>query len=267
MAETRDRRLQALVGWATFALVGPAAVFTMRGVRRHRMVGLDEARRRYREALASGRPTLICANHLTMVDSAFLHHALAPLVDYLTDFRRFAWNVPATENFTKSTLLRVLVYVGKCIPIDRAGSAEHHKAVLDQLRHLLEAGQPCVIFPEGGRSRTGRVEPSQVTYGIGQILRELEKPQVLCVYLRGERQVSWGSLPAKGDTMHVTVELLEPSTTQTGLRAVRDLSRQVIEKLAEMEKGHFSRLERDALRPGGAGDDAPKPRGREMNGE
>jgi 1-acyl-sn-glycerol-3-phosphate acyltransferase len=215
----------------------------MRGVRANRMAGVEEAREKYRAALANGRPTLVCANHLTMVDSAYLHHGLASLGDYLVDFRKFSWNVPATENFTKSFLLRALVYVGKCIPIDRAGDPAHHKDVLDKLRWLVAHGQPCMLFPEGGRSRTGRVEVDSVTYGVGQILKELDRPQVVCAYLRGERQETWGSLPARGDTMHLSVEVLEPSTSMTGLRAVRDLSRQVIEKLADLEKAHFSRLE------------------------
>ncbi|MEO7092846.1 MAG: 1-acyl-sn-glycerol-3-phosphate acyltransferase [Polyangiales bacterium] len=240
--ERRKLELQALVGWATFALVGPGAVFTMRGIRANRMAGLEEARRKYRAALANGRPTVVCANHLTMVDSAYLHHGLAPLSDYLRDFRKFSWNVPATENFTKSFLLRTLVYVGKCIPIDRSADASHHKEVLDKIKHLVRNGQPCMIFPEGGRSRTGRVEPANVTYGVGQILKDLDRPQVVCAYLRGERQASWGGLPARGDTMHLSVEVIEPTTTETGLRAARDLSRQVITKLADMEKAHFARL-------------------------
>jgi 1-acyl-sn-glycerol-3-phosphate acyltransferase len=239
--EQRKLALQALVGWATFALVGPGAVLTMRGIRAHRMEGLDEARAKYRAALANGRPTLVCANHLTMVDSAFLHHGLASLFDYLRDFKKFSWNVPATENFTKSFLLRTLVYVGKCIPIDRSADAAHHKEVLDKIKHLVRSGQPCMIFPEGGRSRTGRVEPANVTYGVGQILKDLDRPQVVCAYLRGEHQTSWGGLPARGDTMHLTVEVIEPTTHETGLRAARDLSRQVIQKLAEMEEVHFSR--------------------------
>jgi len=212
----------------------------MRLVRGHRIVGLDEARRIYQRALSARRPTLICANHLTMVDSAFLHHAFASIGDYLADFRRFSWNVPAVENFSGNPALRALVYLGKCIPIDRAGDAAHHKAVLDTITDLVARGEVCTLFPEGGRSRTGRIDEASATYGVGQILRELDHPQVLCAYLRGERQETWGTMPARGDTMHLRVELIEPVTQERGLRASRHLAQQVIRTLKNMEDAFFA---------------------------
>lgn len=236
------RRTQARLGWLAFPIVGPGAVFYMRCLRRNRIVGIEQARAVYAGALRNGRPTVVCANHLTMTDSLFLHHGLASLWSYQRDFRRFAWNLPAVENFTRSWPLRVIVYLGKCIPIDRKGDAAHHEEVLRQVRALVAAGEVCTIFPEGGRSRTGRVDPTAMTYGIGQILRGLEGPQVVCAYLRGERQETWGQYPAPGDTLHLTVELLSPVTQHTGLRAVRDLSRQVGERLEALEDAHLLRI-------------------------
>lgn len=232
-------RRQTRFGWLAFPIVGPGAVFYMRVLRGHHIVGVPAARRLYRRALATGRPTIICANHLTMYDSLYLHHGLLSLAEYWVDFRRFSWNLPAVENFSQSRLLRTLVYLGKCIPIDRAGDAQHHDRVLSQVRELVRHGEVCTIFPEGGRSRTGRIEPGEVTYGVGHILRELDRPQVICAYLRGERQKTWGHAPARGDTLHLSVELLEPTTAHTGLRASRDLARQVIGTLKAMEEGHL----------------------------
>ena len=234
-------RMQTLLGWAAFPIVGPGAVLYARVLRCNRVEGMGEARRVYREALSRGRPTIVCANHLTMIDSIFLHHALASLADYLRDFRRFSWNVPAVENFTRHQLLRLFVYLGKTIPIDRAGDPAHHKDVLDKLKYVVAHGDVCTLFPEGGRSRSGRVEPAKVTYGVGQVLRELERPLVVCAYLRGDRQETWGEFPERGDTLRISVELLEPTTSMTGMRATRDLSRQVIEKLKSMEDAHFAR--------------------------
>ena len=240
--EDRDAlRRQTRLGWLAFPLVGPGAVLYMRVLRGHRIEGIPAARRAYRQALAAGRPTIVCANHLTMYDSLYLHHGLASLAEYWRDFRRFSWNLPAVENFTHSLFLKALVFFGKGIPIDRKGDAEHHDRVLAQVRHLIRQGDVCTIFPEGGRSRTGRVEPDQVTYGIGHILRELDRPQVLCAYLRGERQETWGEVPVWGDTLHLSVELIEPTTPHTGLRASRDLSRQVVSTLKALEEAHFSR--------------------------
>jgi 1-acyl-sn-glycerol-3-phosphate acyltransferase len=240
---TSDRiwlQLQRMVGWATFAIVGPGSVFTMRVINNNRIEGVDEARKVYRDALASGRPTLICANHLTMVDSAYLHWALAPLWQYLVHFERFSWNVAAIEHFTRNLFLKTLVFLGKTVPIDRGGDEAHRKAVLNKIRWLVQHGEVCTLFPEGTRSRTGRIDPANVTYGIGQILKDLERPQVLCAYLRGSRQEKESGVPARGDTLKLKVEVLEPTTTEQGLRASRDLSRQVIAKLKTMEDEYLA---------------------------
>jgi 1-acyl-sn-glycerol-3-phosphate acyltransferase len=239
--EIASLRVQSIFGWAAFAIVGPGAVFYMRWLRAHRIVGLEEARRVYREALANGRPVVVCANHLTMVDSIYLHHAFASITDYLLSFRRFSWNVPAIENFKKNPFLRTVTYLGKTIPIDRSGDGAHLKNVLEKIKYVVSHGDVCTLFPEGGRSRTGRVDPAKVTFGVGHILRDLERPLVVCAYLRGARQETWSSVPVRGDTLHLSVEVIEPVTSDTGLRASKDLSRQVIAKLKEMEDAHFAR--------------------------
>jgi len=233
--ERRSLATQAFLGRIAFVFVGPASVFVMRSVRGHRVEGLEEARRTYQRAVATGRPTIVCANHLTLYDSAFLLHAFGSTFDYLADFRLFAWNVPAVENFAQSPFWRLVVYLGKCIPIDRAGEAAHHKKVLDKLTYLAAKKDVCMIFPEGGRSRTGRVQVDNVTYGVGRVLAALDRPQVICAYLRGERQATYGDAPAKRDVLHLRVDVIEPRTHQAGLRGARDLSRQVITKLREME--------------------------------
>lgn len=233
--------LQRILGWATFVIVGPGSVFTMRILRNNRIEGVTEARRIYREALANGRPTLICANHLTMADSAYLHWAFAPLWEYLFHFQRFSWNVAALEHFARNFFLKTIVFLGKTVPIDRGGDEVHRRAVLNKLRWLVQSGEVCTLFPEGARSRTGRIDPATVTYGVGQILKDLERPQVLCAYLRGSRQEHESGVPAWGDTLQLKVEILEPTTTEQGLRATRDLSRQVISKLKAMEDEYLAR--------------------------
>jgi len=238
--ERRGYELQMRLGHLAFFGVGPAAVVFMRILRRNKFVGLEEVRRTYREAAASGRPVLVCANHLTMFDSIFLHYALATVPEYMRDFRLFTWNVPAVENFKRDTFLRALTYLSKTIPIDRGGGAAHYRAILDRIKYLTaERRQIFTIFPEGGRSRTGRVEVERVTAGVGNIVRDLEKPLVVCVYMRGERQTTYGSLPERGDRIHVLAETIAPTTTATGVRATKELARQIIVKLRELELRAF----------------------------
>jgi 1-acyl-sn-glycerol-3-phosphate acyltransferase len=232
---------QRLLGWLAFPCLSSAAIFYMRVVRGNRVKNLAEVRRRFREMARPERRIVICANHLTMIDSFFVHWALCSPLDYFRNYRLFAWNVPATENFQRGVLLRLMSYLGKTVPIDRGGSAHHHRAVLAKLAHLVRRGDLVTIFPEAGRSRTGRVNPEQLAYGIGRILRDVPEAAVVCVYLRGDRQQSWGFQPARGDAIHVDLELLVPATSFRGLRAARDLSRQVLDRIQQMEERYFAR--------------------------
>jgi len=243
-AAARALRLQRAAGRALFPLVGLGSVFTMRVLRNNVIEGVAEARRVYRQALATGRPVLVCANHLTMVDAAYLQWALAPLAEYFVHYRRFPWNVAALEHFERSWALRAVVYLGKVVPLDRGGDDAHRRAVIDRLRWLASRDEVLMLFPEGTRSRSGRIDPAAVTYGVGQILAGLERPLVVCAYLRGRRQAGATAVPAWGDTLDLTVELLEPATAERGLRAARDLSRQVIGRLAAMEEAWRARSAR-----------------------
>ena len=110
---------------------------------------------------------------------------------------------------------------------------------LEKLIYLMQQGEAALVFPEGGRSRTGRVDTEAVTYGIGRIVKAVPGCRVLCVYLRGERQASWSTRPATGERFRVLVESCEPKTDQRGLRGSLDLSGQILARLARLEERYF----------------------------
>jgi hypothetical protein len=62
---------------------------------------------------------------------------------------------------------------------------------------------------------------------------------VLCVYLRGEGQKEFSFVPERGDRFYAAVSELEPKTDASGLRGSRELVRQVVRRLAEMEMEYF----------------------------
>jgi len=223
-----------------FPLLGLLTVCYLRLFRRVRFAELERTRAAYRQVMADGRPTLICSNHLTSFDSVFLHYGLGSLGDYFRRFRLLAWNVPAAENFTVSLFLKALTYFGKCIPVDRWGDSKHHELVRAKLRWLMKRGEPVLMFIEGGRSRSARVEVENVVYGPGRLLLELPEARVLCVYFRGDKQQSFTTLPASDQNFTLILESFEPSTHQKGLRGARDLSEQIIHRLKAMEDEYFA---------------------------
>jgi hypothetical protein len=112
--------------------------------------------------------------------------------------------------------------------------------VLERLGQLMRRGEVVLMFPEGGRSRTGRIDTESVAQGVGRLIQELGDCRVLCVYLRGDAQRTWSNLPARGDTFTIATRLVEPRTALRGVRASRDLVSQIVGHLAEMERAYWA---------------------------
>jgi hypothetical protein len=199
-----------------------------------------ETRRLYRELTRDRTPLLICATHLTLFDSALIAWALAAPGWYLLRFRALPWNVPEERNFAATWKQRALSYVYKCVPVRRGGDRAGVADTLERFSHLLSIGEAGLLFPEGGRSRSGRVELESAAYGVGRVVKGLPRCRVLCVYLRGDAQAGYTDLPMRGDRLRVSASVLEPKSDHAGLRGSRDIARQITGRLIEMEEAHFS---------------------------
>ena len=237
-------RAQLVIQREVGRVLAPLWVTLVVGVMRFgmgwRIDGLAEARRVYRELWRdSRRGVLVCANHLTMVDSFVVAWALAPPWWYVLHYRSLQWNTPERENFARTRIMRAAIYVAKCIPVRRGGDRREVGQVLARITWLLSRGEAGLMFPEGGRSRSGRVDVEASTYGVGRIVRALPGLRVLCVYLRGDGQATWSDFPARGERFRVRVEELEPKSDHGGLRGSLEVSRQILAKLGDMEQEHF----------------------------
>ena len=239
----RDRTrlaVQRAVGRVLSPVWVPATVGLMRFAFGWRIEGAAAARREYRALRAAGDdPVLVCANHLTMIDSALVAWALGSPGWFLAHYAALPWNVPERRNFTGSLLSRLLVYVMKCVPVTRGGDRREVGGVLGTLAYLLGRGEAVLVFPEGGRSRTGRVEVADAAYGVGRVIGALDGCRVLCVYLRGEHQDGLSDLPVRRERFRVRVATVRPASEERGMRRARDLARQVAGTLAQLERHHF----------------------------
>jgi 1-acyl-sn-glycerol-3-phosphate acyltransferase len=195
-----------------------------------------EYRRLRRESKA---PILICANHLTMFDSFVIGWAIGYDRDYLVDFGALPWNTPERVHFASNWWKRALAYLYKCVPVTRGSDRTEVAKVLEKVRFLLARGQVALVFPEGGRSRSGRVDVESAAYGVGRIVNALPGCRVLCVYLRGAGQETFSDLPRRGERFYVSVACIEPKSDRTGLRGSLDVARQITTRLAEMEQSYF----------------------------
>jgi 1-acyl-sn-glycerol-3-phosphate acyltransferase len=181
-------------------------------------------------------PLLVCANHLTLVDSLIIQWALTPGWRLFLRPDWFFWNLPDKYNMSVNTFVRALGYFGKCVLVLRKGPPEEARRALDKVAFLLSRGQSVLVFPEGGRSRVGRVDTTNFVYGVGRMLQETPSARVLCVFARGLGQRAYTNYPRRGETFFVRMTRVSPATSFHGLRADRDLATQIVRRLSEMEQ-------------------------------
>ncbi len=185
-------------------------------------------------------PWLVCANHLTLIDSVILLYAMMPVTHYLARFDRMPWNVPEYMNFSRNRLVRVMCYLTKCIPVHRGGDREGVSAILRKCAWILASGGNLMIFPEGTRSRSARINTRDFPYGTGRLFLNTPGCRVMCVYLRGDSQETYSDFPRTGETFTMAVEECFPKTRLKGLRAQRDCASQIIRHLSRMEAQYFA---------------------------
>jgi 1-acyl-sn-glycerol-3-phosphate acyltransferase len=214
--------------------------------RRYRIPDLSRLRAEFAALERDCRgPLLVCANHITLVDSLVIQWALAPGWRLMVRPRWFIWNLPDRHNISATWWLRTIGYLGKCVPVLREGPPEEARRTLDKVAFLLARGQSVLVFPEGGRSRIGRVDPDRVMYGVGRMLQQSPGAHVLCVYARGVGQGDVSNYPRTGERFFVRLSAFAPATAHHGLRADRDLAMQIVGRLIEMEQEYFAHANLD----------------------
>lgn len=232
----RFLRLQYALGRVAVFLLAPLTALAVRYLG-YRIENLQEIRESVRRAMNGHRGGwIICANHLTMIDSVIVAWALMPLASYVLRYRLMPWNLPERENFQKNVMLTLLCYLAKCIPIHRGGDRDEMKRTMETCTRLLDGGSTLLIFPEGGRSRSGIIDRNALSYGVGRLVQKSPSARVLCVYIRGLGQKEFSSIPRPRELFIGRAEPVGPLTDESGLRGQREIARQIMEHLARMEE-------------------------------
>jgi 1-acyl-sn-glycerol-3-phosphate acyltransferase len=97
------------------------------------------------ERLPIDGPAILCPNHISFLDSAFLMLSLRRNISFV-----------GKAEYMDSWKTKYLFPAMGMIPIDRSGG-ERSSAALDAAEGVLRRGELFGIFPEGTRSRDGRL--------------------------------------------------------------------------------------------------------------
>lgn len=244
--EIEKVRLQANICRALLLPFGGLLILLMKFFRGYSIENMKEIRQQFREIWEekqqTQKPLVICANHLTFIDSALIIWALASNWFYLFNYKAFTWNLPAGDFFKKKLRYHLTLYLTKCIFLDRNGTPAHKNAVLNLCRYLLSRGNVVLIFPEGQRSRTGIFDHERLRFGVGKIITSLDNAQVLCIYLRSDKQGTFSNYPAKGSKFNMKMKLIEPNISDeiSKKRASLEVVKEIGATIKEMENEYFA---------------------------
>ncbi|MEM1332262.1 MAG: lysophospholipid acyltransferase family protein [Actinomycetota bacterium] len=114
------------------------------------------------DRLPTDGPAILCPNHISFLDSAFLVFTLPRNISFV-----------GKAEYMDSWKTKFLFPAMGMIPIDRAGG-EKSAAALDAAKDVLERGELFGIFPEGTRSRSGQLHKGRT--GAARLAMELDVP-------------------------------------------------------------------------------------------
>jgi 1-acyl-sn-glycerol-3-phosphate acyltransferase len=236
----RKTWMQAFVCWLLLLPFGGLLVLLMR-VCGYSIENIRAVREQYKKVWEEkgDAPLIICANHLTFIDSALIIWALASNFWYLFHYKAFTWNLPAGDFFKKKLRYHLTLYLTKCIFIHRDGSNEHKNDVLRLCRYLLLQGNVVLIFPEGQRSRKGFFDAEKITAGVGKIIYSLDNAKVLCIHLRSDKQNSFSNYPPRGSRFHLAMKVISPATDKRGKAAYTEIVGQIAATIKNFETEYF----------------------------
>jgi 1-acyl-sn-glycerol-3-phosphate acyltransferase len=124
-----------------------------------------------RERLPAHGPFVLAANHCSHLDALVLGAALTPR------HRERTFPIAAGDVFFQSRVTSTFSAIMlNALPMWRKNCGPH--ALADLRRKLEEEKAIFIIFPEGGRSRTGSMMPFK--HGLGMLVAETNVPVVPC---------------------------------------------------------------------------------------
>ncbi len=146
---------------------------------------------------APGRPYIIVSNHQSMFDISMISEYLAHLQPRYVSKRENARYIPGVSYNLKH---------GGSALIDRGNPSQAHEAIGTVAKRMLAEGWSVVIFPEGTRSRDGRMKPFREG-GLRTLLQNAPGVEVLPVTTSGGWEVFKRDLKpvVRNVEMHLTV--------------------------------------------------------------
>lgn len=176
-------------------------------------------------------PVIIASNHLSFSDSIFMPLVVSRKVTFLAKSEYFT--SPGIKGFIKKL---TFITLGQ-VPVDRSGGKRSEAALLTGLR-LLRENHCLGIYPEGTRSPDGRLYKGRT--GIARMAIESAAPVVpVAMFNTAEIQPTGQVVPKVRRVEMVFGEPMYFSGDATDQNVLRDVTNQIMEKIAELSKQEY----------------------------
>ncbi len=171
-----------------------------------------------RENVPRSGPAVLCPNHISVIDSFFVPAVLDRALIY----------VGKAEYLDDWKTRRLFPALGM-IPIDRRGG-EHAATALEAARRVLESGGLFGIYPEGTRSRSGKLHKGHT--GAARLAVETGAP-LIPIGIVGTREIQPPDQPYPRPFMPATIRFGTPIDVSRyrSRSADRSLFRQLTDEL------------------------------------
>jgi 1-acyl-sn-glycerol-3-phosphate acyltransferase len=179
----------------------------------------------------SNGPVIIASNHLSFSDSIFMPLVVSRRVTFLAKSEYFT--SPGIKGLIKKL---TFITLGQ-VPVDRSGGKRSEAALLTGLR-LLRENQCLGIYPEGTRSPDGRLYKGRT--GIARMAIESAAPVIpVAMFNTAEIQPTGQVVPKVRRVEMVFGEPMYFSGDSTDQAVLRDVTNQIMEKIAELSKQEY----------------------------
>ncbi|MFD2874616.1 lysophospholipid acyltransferase family protein [Mucilaginibacter ximonensis] len=159
-----------------------------------------------RQNLPAGRPIIFISNHQSLLD-------IPPLIYYLRKYHaKFISKIELTRGIPS---ISYNLKVGGGANIDRNDPKQSLMELAKLGTRMKENRWSTVIFPEGTRSKTGRVKTFQAG-GIAIILKKCPEALIVPIAIDGSWKVVQYGLYPLNTFIRMTWEVLEPIETNFG---------------------------------------------------
>jgi 1-acyl-sn-glycerol-3-phosphate acyltransferase len=165
------------------------------------------------ENVPAGRPCIFMSNHVSNLDPPMLIPKLPGRCSVL--LKKQLMNIP---------ILGHAMRLAKFVPVERGGKRDAAQASVTAAGEALRSGLHIMVYPEGTRSRDGRLQPFKK--GPFYLAMETQAPVVPIAISGTERMMRKGSMAITPGVARVQfLPAIEPSQFETRedlLRAVRE---------------------------------------------